>query len=71
MISVPFLLLIFPLLYAGEPFVNGFAVPYDPKYHLEWMKNNGRSNDRPRSFDRSRHFERWENMQNRDFQNRP
>ncbi|XP_062170246.1 multiple organellar RNA editing factor 8, chloroplastic/mitochondrial-like [Alnus glutinosa] len=57
--------------YEGEPFVNGFAVPYDPMYHVAWMNNNGRSNDRPRSFDRSRHFERWENMQNRDFQNRP
>lgn len=24
---------------AGEPFIDGKAVPYDPKYHAEWMKN--------------------------------
>ncbi|XP_043690290.1 multiple organellar RNA editing factor 8, chloroplastic/mitochondrial-like isoform X2 [Telopea speciosissima] len=63
--------------YGGEPFINGQAVPYDPKYHEEWVRNNARANersrrnDRPRNFDRSRNFERRrENMQNRDFQNR-
>ncbi|KAK9269132.1 hypothetical protein L1049_000901 [Liquidambar formosana] len=63
--------------YGGEPFINGQAVPYDPKYHEEWIKNNARANernrrnDRPRNADRSRNFERRrENMQNRDFQNR-
>ncbi|KAJ0047021.1 hypothetical protein Pint_04706 [Pistacia integerrima] len=62
--------------YGGEPFINGEAVPYDPKYHEEWIRNNARANernrrnDRPRNFDRSRNFERRrENVQNRDFQN--
>ncbi|TKW11422.1 hypothetical protein SEVIR_6G232700v4 [Setaria viridis] len=61
--------------YGGEPFINGEAVPYDPKYHEEWVRNNARANersrrnDRPRNFDRSRTFDRRrENMQN--FQNR-
>ncbi|KQJ99153.1 multiple organellar RNA editing factor 8, chloroplastic/mitochondrial [Brachypodium distachyon] len=61
--------------YGGEPFINGEAVPYDPKYHEEWVRNNARANersrrtDRPRNFDRSRNFERRrENQQN--FQNR-
>ncbi|KAF5728278.1 hypothetical protein HS088_TW21G00423 [Tripterygium wilfordii] len=61
--------------YGGEPFIDGKAVPYDPKYHEEWIRNNSRANernrrnDRPRNFDRSRNFERRrENMQNRDFQ---
>ncbi|OVA09201.1 hypothetical protein BVC80_659g23 [Macleaya cordata] len=64
--------------YGGEPFIDGQAVPYDPKYHEEWVRNNARANersrrnDRPRNFDRSRNFERRrENMQNRDFQQRP
>ena len=63
--------------YGGEPFINGQAVPYDPKYHEEWIRNNARAgdrnrrNDRPRNSDRSRNFERRrENMQGRDFQNR-
>ncbi|XP_058107772.1 multiple organellar RNA editing factor 8, chloroplastic/mitochondrial-like [Magnolia sinica] len=63
--------------YGGEPFIDGKAVPYDPKYHEEWVRNNARANersrrnDRPRNFDRSRNFERRrENMQNRDFQSR-
>ncbi|XP_059661445.1 multiple organellar RNA editing factor 8, chloroplastic/mitochondrial-like [Cornus florida] len=58
--------------YGGEPFINGQAVPYDPKYHEEWVRNNTRANernrrnDRPRNFDRSRNFERRrDNMQNR------
>lgn len=64
--------------YGGEPFINGEAVPYDPKYHEEWIRNNARANernrrnDRPRNFDRSRNFERRrENMQNQDFQRGP
>ncbi|KAL3508748.1 hypothetical protein ACH5RR_028149 [Cinchona calisaya] len=50
--------------YGGEPFINGQAVPYDPKYHEEWRRNNARANernrrnDRPRNHDRSRNFER-------------
>ncbi|XP_071905228.1 multiple organellar RNA editing factor 8, chloroplastic/mitochondrial-like [Coffea arabica] len=50
--------------YGGEPFINGQAVPYDPKYHEEWVRNNARANernrrnDRPRNHDRSRNFER-------------
>ncbi|CAN1242630.1 Multiple organellar RNA editing factor 8, chloroplastic/mitochondrial [Linum perenne] len=62
--------------YGGEPFINGQAVPYDPKYHEEWVRNNARANernrrnDRPRNFDRSRNFDRRrENTQSRDFQN--
>ncbi|XP_016468596.1 multiple organellar RNA editing factor 8, chloroplastic/mitochondrial-like [Nicotiana tabacum] len=56
--------------YGGEPFINGQAVPYDPKYHEEWVRNNARANeknrrnDRPRNFDRSRNFERRREMQN-------
>ncbi|KAI3769309.1 hypothetical protein L6452_00410 [Arctium lappa] len=56
--------------YGGEPFIDGKAVPYDPKYHEEWIRNNARANernrrnDRPRNFDRSRNYERRrENMQ--------
>ncbi|CAA0816339.1 Multiple organellar RNA editing factor 8-chloroplastic/mitochondrial [Striga hermonthica] len=50
--------------YGGEPFINGQAVPYESKYHEEWIRNNSRANernrrnDRPRNFDRSRNFER-------------
>ncbi|TYK16243.1 multiple organellar RNA editing factor 8 [Cucumis melo var. makuwa] len=60
--------------YGGEPFINGQAVPYDPKYHEEWIRNNAKIR-RPdvngrRNFDRSRNFERRrENMQNREFPN--
>ncbi|EPS74428.1 hypothetical protein M569_00328, partial [Genlisea aurea] len=56
--------------YGGEPFINGQAVPYDPKYHEEWVRNNNRANernrrnDRPRNFDRSRNFERRQQMPN-------
>ncbi|PKU69791.1 multiple organellar RNA editing factor 8, chloroplastic/mitochondrial-like [Dendrobium catenatum] len=63
--------------YGGEPFIDGQAVPYDPKYHEEWVRNNSRANernrrpDRPRNFDRSRNFERRrENMQSREYQSR-
>ncbi|XP_047339139.1 multiple organellar RNA editing factor 8, chloroplastic/mitochondrial-like [Impatiens glandulifera] len=54
--------------YGGEPVIDGNAVPYDPKYHEEWVRNNARANernrrnDRPRNFDRSRNFDR--NRQN-------
>ncbi|KAG6424467.1 hypothetical protein SASPL_114885 [Salvia splendens] len=37
--------------YGGEPFINGLAVPYDPKYHEEWSSpgpNNGVSPYQPR-----------------------
>nr|GME02675.1 multiple organellar RNA editing factor 8, chloroplastic/mitochondrial-like [Ipomoea batatas]GME19846.1 multiple organellar RNA editing factor 8, chloroplastic/mitochondrial-like [Ipomoea batatas] len=60
--------------YGGEPFINGQAVPYDPKYHEEWVRNNARANernrrnDRPRNFDRSRNFERRQ-MANQNAQN--
>ncbi|XP_061354684.1 multiple organellar RNA editing factor 8, chloroplastic/mitochondrial [Gastrolobium bilobum] len=64
--------------YGGEPFINGQAVPYDPKYHEEWVRNNARANernrrnDRPRNADRSRNFDRRrENIVNRDMQGRP
>ncbi|KAK1389269.1 hypothetical protein POM88_017447 [Heracleum sosnowskyi] len=26
--------------YGGEPFINGQYVPYDPKYHDEWVRND-------------------------------
>jgi hypothetical protein len=40
------------LLYvSGEPFINGEAVPYDPKYHEEWVKNNNRANQSSRRND--------------------
>ncbi|XP_075487060.1 uncharacterized protein LOC142526499 [Primulina tabacum] len=61
--------------YGGEPFINGQAVPYDPKYHEEWVRNNARANernrrnDRPRNFDRSRNFERRRDMNNQNFTN--
>ncbi|KAI3675020.1 hypothetical protein L1987_84601 [Smallanthus sonchifolius] len=57
--------------YGGEPFIDGKAVPYDPKYHEEWIRNNARANernrrnDRPRNFDRSRNFERRNMQSNR------
>ncbi|KAF8411037.1 hypothetical protein HHK36_003576 [Tetracentron sinense] len=55
----------------GEPFIDGKAVPYDPKYHEEWVRNNSpRQKDRPRNFDRSRNFERRENMPKLDFRSR-
>ncbi|CAA0291432.1 unnamed protein product [Arabidopsis thaliana] len=37
--------------YGGEPFLDGKAVPYDPKYHEEWIRNNANAtneNRRPR-----------------------
>lgn len=61
--------------YGGEPFINGQAVPYDPKYHEEWIRNNqkaqerNRRNDRPRNADRSRNFERRQRTSG--FQNHP
>ncbi|KMZ62807.1 hypothetical protein ZOSMA_440G00030 [Zostera marina] len=64
--------------YGGEPVINGEAVPYDPKYHEEWVRNNARANernrrnDRPRNNDRSRNFERRrENMQQSQGSNSP
>ncbi|KAJ4886674.1 hypothetical protein Rs2_26422 [Raphanus sativus] len=52
--------------YGGEPFIDGRAVPYDPKYHEEWLRNNDKANDKnkrgPRKFDKTRNFVRRENM---------
>ncbi|XP_010542306.1 PREDICTED: multiple organellar RNA editing factor 8, chloroplastic/mitochondrial-like [Tarenaya hassleriana] len=31
--------------YGGEPFIDGKAVPYDPKYHEEWMRNHVRTDE--------------------------
>ncbi|KAF8695954.1 hypothetical protein HU200_036832 [Digitaria exilis] len=51
----------------GEPFINGKAVPYDPKYHEEWVRNNTRVDQRPPNFDRSSvRRDNMENIQNRD-----
>jgi hypothetical protein len=42
---------------SGEPFIDGQAVPYDPKYHEHWKGYTGhtygrsRRNNRPRSFE--------------------
>ncbi|KAK9056941.1 hypothetical protein SSX86_024306 [Deinandra increscens subsp. villosa] len=55
--------------YGGEPFIDGKAVPYDPKYHEEWIKNNAMAkkrtikHERPRNFDRPRNIRRVENTQ--------
>ncbi|CAA0808701.1 Multiple organellar RNA editing factor 8-chloroplastic/mitochondrial [Striga hermonthica] len=63
--------------YGGEPFIDGQAVPYDPKYHAEWLRNNSRANernrrnDRPRNFDRSRNYERNRNFNAPPPQNAP
>ncbi|XBI82554.1 hypothetical protein VPH35_091223 [Triticum aestivum] len=27
-------------VYGGEPFIDGKVVPYDPKYHEDWVRNN-------------------------------
>ncbi|PWA78496.1 cobalt ion binding protein [Artemisia annua] len=32
--------------YRGEPFIDGKAVPYDPKYHEKWIRDNARINKR-------------------------
>ncbi|KNA21044.1 hypothetical protein SOVF_046850 [Spinacia oleracea] len=56
--------------YGGEPFIDGHAVPYDPKYHEEWVRNNAkaqdrnRRNDRPRNADHSRNFDRRQGERN-------
>ncbi|KAK9152985.1 hypothetical protein Sjap_000465 [Stephania japonica] len=39
----------------GEPFINGPAVPYDPKYHEYWARNNPLDN-----------HEEWERNNSRD-----
>ncbi|KAF3453656.1 hypothetical protein FNV43_RR04097 [Rhamnella rubrinervis] len=43
--------------YGGEPFINGQALPYDPKWHEDWIRNNAAVNDNrwhgtPRNIDR-------------------
>ncbi|KAF8694959.1 hypothetical protein HU200_038069 [Digitaria exilis] len=56
---------------AGEPFINGKAVPYDPKYHKEWVRNNDRDNQRCPNLDRSSvRRDNMENFQNRDMPTR-
>nr|CAB3457543.1 unnamed protein product [Digitaria exilis] len=53
--------------YGGEPFINGKAAPYDPKYHKEWVRNNDRDNQRCPNLDRSSvRRDNMENFQNRD-----
>ncbi|KAK1291527.1 Uncharacterized protein QJS10_CPB17g02382 [Acorus calamus] len=42
--------------YGGEPFIDGVAAPYDPKYHEEWVRNNARANERSRRNDRPRNL---------------
>ncbi|XP_074591741.1 uncharacterized protein LOC141847576 isoform X2 [Curcuma longa] len=32
--------------YSGEPFIDGKVVPYDPKYHEVWVRNNARPQER-------------------------
>nr|CAB3453905.1 unnamed protein product [Digitaria exilis] len=55
----------------GEPFINGKAVPYDPKYHKEWVRNNDRDNQRCPNLDRSSvRRDNMENFQNRDMPTR-
>ncbi|XP_059663801.1 multiple organellar RNA editing factor 8, chloroplastic/mitochondrial-like [Cornus florida] len=49
--------------YGGEPFINGRVVPYDPKYHKEWVRNANRRNNR-----NMRNLERNEIVQKQDSQ---
>ncbi|KAF3601917.1 hypothetical protein F2Q69_00038326 [Brassica cretica] len=44
--------------YGGEPFIDGRAVPYDHKYHEEWIRNNDRANDKNKRNDRPRNFDK-------------
>ncbi|KAF3534886.1 hypothetical protein DY000_02043019 [Brassica cretica] len=44
--------------YGGEPFIDGRAVPYDHKYHDEWIRNNARANDKNKRNDRPRNFDK-------------
>jgi len=48
--------------YGGEPFINGQAVPYDPKYHEGWERNDAKANERHRENMQSRDNECSENM---------
>ncbi|KAM0852714.1 hypothetical protein ACQ4PT_051575 [Festuca glaucescens] len=43
--------------YGGEPFIDGQAVAYDPKYHEEWVRNSVRAGERSRRGDRPRNFD--------------
>ncbi|KAG0544397.1 hypothetical protein BDA96_02G271900 [Sorghum bicolor] len=57
--------------YGGEPFINGQAVPYDPKYHEQWLRNNacnsgGWHNDGLRSSRKMVRREVMQNFQNKD-----
>lgn len=55
---------------AGEPFINGQAVPYDPKYHQEWLRNNRKAdyrnghNARPHKCDTSTNVQNMPNPGN-------
>ena len=55
-----FNLMCFVFLYwiLGEPFIDGRAVPYDHKYHEEWIRNNARANDKNKRNDRPRNFDK-------------
>ncbi|KAJ0244729.1 hypothetical protein HA466_0182880 [Hirschfeldia incana] len=46
--------------YGGEPFIDGRAVPYDPKYHEEWIRNNANANYKNKH--PKQHGRRRENM---------
>ncbi|KAM3276581.1 hypothetical protein ACQJBY_044789 [Aegilops geniculata] len=47
-------------VYGGEPFIDGKVVPYDPKYHEEWVRNNDIMNRHGlcNCYKWRRHFER-------------
>ncbi|MCL7041735.1 hypothetical protein MKW94_026501 [Papaver nudicaule] len=59
--------------YRGEPFINGKAVPYDPKYHEEWVRNEIRASEITRQLNPSRDSKIREIMERqRNFQaNKP
>ncbi|CAA0808703.1 Multiple organellar RNA editing factor 8-chloroplastic/mitochondrial [Striga hermonthica] len=40
--------------YGGEPFINGQAVPYDPIYHEEWLRNNSRAKESEMLYDKEK-----------------
>ncbi|KAH7859624.1 hypothetical protein Vadar_003403 [Vaccinium darrowii] len=56
--------------YGGEPFINGQAVPYDLKYHQEWLRNNRKAdyrnghNARPHKCDTSTNVQNMPNPGN-------
>ncbi|KAL5721008.1 hypothetical protein ACHQM5_013618 [Ranunculus cassubicifolius] len=50
--------------YGGEPFINGQAVPYDPKYHALWVDNYNKSLNRKGGDRRTRRDNRPTNRGN-------